>query len=151
MSALQIYDTTLRDGAQGVGINFSVSDKLRIAEQLDQLGVSVIEGGWPGSNATDTEFFAQMRGHRFNHAVLAAFGATRRAHVRAEDDPQLRALFEAGAPIVTLVGKSWDRQVTDVLRTTNQENLRMISNWCAGSPSRGGGWSSTPSTSSTAT
>ena len=80
MSTLQIYDTTLRDGAQGVGINFSVSDKLRIAEQLDQLGVSVIEGGWPGSNATDTEFFAQMRGHRFNHAVLAAFGATRRAH-----------------------------------------------------------------------
>jgi len=127
MSTLQIYDTTLRDGAQGVGINFSVSDKLRIAAQLDQLGVSVIEGGWPGSNATDTVFFAQMRGHEFTHAVLAAFGATRRAHVRAEDDPQLRALFEAGTPIVTLVGKSWDRQVTDVLRTTDQENLRMIS------------------------
>ena len=127
MSTLQIYDTTLRDGAQGVGINFSVSDKLRIAAQLDQLGVSVIEGGWPGSNATDTVFFAQMRGHEFTHAVLAAFGATRRAHVRAEDDPQLRALLEAGTPIVTLVGKSWDRQVTDVLRTTDQENLRMIS------------------------
>jgi len=106
MSTLQIYDTTLRDGAQGVGINFSVSDKLRIAAQLDQLGVSVIEGGWPGSNATDTVFFAQMRGHEFTHAVLAAFGATRRAHVRAEDDPQLRALFEAGTPIVTRVGRA---------------------------------------------
>src|ERR1039458_6695710 len=126
MSALQIYDTTLRDGAQGVGINFSVSDKLRIAALLDQLGVAAIEGGWPGSNPTDTEFFAQMRGHQFNHAVLAAFGATRRAHVRAEDDPQLRALLDSGTPMVTLVGKTWDRQVADVLRTTNQENLRMI-------------------------
>jgi len=126
MSALQIYDTTLRDGAQGVGINFSVSDKLRIAEQLDQLGVDVIEGGWPGSNPTDTEFFAQMRGQQLDHAVLAAFGATRRAHVRPEDDPQLRALLDAGTPMVTLVGKSWDRQVADVLRTTREENLRMI-------------------------
>ncbi|MGA2284213.1 MAG: citramalate synthase [Candidatus Dormibacteria bacterium] len=126
MTGLQLYDTTLRDGAQGVGINFSVSDKLRIAEQLDQLGVTVIEGGWPGSNPTDTEFFAEMRGHRLKHAVLAAFGATRRAHVRPQDDPQLRALLDAGTPMVTLVGKTWDRQVADVLRTTNQENLRMI-------------------------
>ncbi|MGD1034231.1 MAG: citramalate synthase [Candidatus Dormibacteria bacterium] len=127
MSAVQIYDTTLRDGAQGVGINFSVSDKLRIAELLDELGVAVVEGGWPGSNPTDTEFFAEMRGHRLNRAVLAAFGATRRAHVRPEDDLQLRALLDSGAPMVTLVGKTWDRQVADVLRTTNPENLRMIS------------------------
>ncbi|MGO8686754.1 MAG: citramalate synthase [Candidatus Dormibacteria bacterium] len=126
MSGLQIYDTTLRDGAQGVGINFSVSDKLRIAEQLDQLGVAVIEGGWPGSNPTDTEFFAEMRGHRLHNAVLAAFGATRRARVRPEDDAQLRALLDAATPMVTLVGKTWDRQVADVLRTTNQENLLMI-------------------------
>jgi 2-isopropylmalate synthase len=127
MNALQIYDTTLRDGAQGVGINFSVSDKLRIVEQLDQLGIAVIEGGWPGSNPTDTEFFAEMRGQRLTHAVLAAFGATRRAHVLSQDDPQLRALLDSGTPMVTLVGKTWDRQVADVLRTTTQENLRMIS------------------------
>ena len=126
MSALQIYDTTLRDGAQGVGINFSVSDKLRIAEQLDELGVAVVEGGWPGSNPTDSAFFAEMRGQRLRHAVLAAFGATRRPHVRPEDDLQLRALLDSGAPMVTLVGKTWDRQVADVLRTTKQENLLMI-------------------------
>jgi len=126
-SPLQIYDTTLRDGAQGVGLNFSVSDKLRIAEQLDRLGVAVIEGGWPGSNPTDTEFFSQMRGVRLENAVLAAFGATRRAGVQPSDDPQLRALVDAGAPMVTLVAKSWDRQVQDVLRTTPDENLRMIS------------------------
>ncbi len=124
---LQIYDTTLRDGAQGVGINFSVSDKLRIAEQLDRLGVNVIEGGWPGSNPTDTEFFARMREVPLAKATLAAFGATRRPRVAPEDDLQLRALLDAGTPMVTLVAKSWDRQVRDVLRTTNDENLRMIS------------------------
>jgi 2-isopropylmalate synthase len=126
-AAIQLYDTTLRDGAQGVGLNFSVSDKLRIAAQLDRLGVTVIEGGWPGSNPTDTEFFIQMRGVRLEHAVLAAFGATRRAHVRPQDDPQLRALLDSGAPVVTLVAKAWDRQVNDVLRTTTDENLLMIS------------------------
>ena len=123
---LEIYDTTLRDGAQGVGINFSVSDKLRIAEHLDRIGVSVIEGGWPGANRTDTEFFASARGVRFEHARLAAFGATRRPGVRTEDDLQLRALLDSGAPVVTVVGKSWDRQVHDVLRTSLEENLRMI-------------------------
>ena len=132
---LQIYDTTLRDGAQGVGINFSVSDKLRIAEQLDRLGVNVIEGGWPGSNPTDTEFFARMREVPLANATLAAFGATRRPRVAPEDDLQLRALLDAGTPMVTLVAKSWDRQVRDVLRTTNDENLRMISDsvsWLVG-------------------
>jgi 2-isopropylmalate synthase len=124
---LQIYDTTLRDGAQGVGISFSVSDKLRIAEQLDRLGVAVIEGGWPGSNPTDTEFFSRMREVRLSHAVLAAFGATRRPGVRPDEDLQLRALLDAQAPIVTLVAKAWDRQVRDVLRTTPEENLRMVS------------------------
>jgi len=126
MTALEIYDTTLRDGAQGVGINFSVSDKLRITELLDELGVAVIEGGWPGANPTDSEYFAAMRGHRLRRATLAAFGATRRPDVRPEDDLQLRTLLESGAPIVTLVGKTWDRQVADVLRTREDENLRMI-------------------------
>ncbi len=123
---LEIYDTTLRDGAQGVGINFSVSDKLRIVEHLDRIGVSVIEGGWPGANQTDTEFFAEMRSVHLAHARLAAFGATRRPQVRPQDDLQLRALLDSGAPIVTLVGKSWDTQVHDVLRTSLDENLRMI-------------------------
>ncbi len=126
MTRLELYDTTLRDGAQGVGLNFSVSDKLRITEQLDLLGVSAIEGGWPGANPTDTEFFAQMRGHQLNHAVLSAFGATRRPNVAAHEDTQLRVLLDSGAPMLCLVGKSWDRQVTDVLRTSHDENLRMI-------------------------
>lgn len=126
MTALEVYDTTLRDGAQGVGISFSTSDKLRITDLLDDLGVAVIEGGWPGANATDTAFFAEMRGHRLRHAQLAAFGATRRPGVVARDDLQLRALLDSGAPIVTLVGKTWDRQVIDVLRTSADENLRMI-------------------------
>jgi len=126
MSQLEIYDTTLRDGAQGVGINFSVSDKLRITELLDGLGVDVIEGGWPGANPTDTEYFAMMRGHRLRRARLAAFGSTRRPDVRAQDDLGLRNLLDSGAAIVTLVGKTWDRQVADVLRTTVEENAAMI-------------------------
>ena len=123
---IEIYDTTLRDGAQGVGINFSVSDKLRIAEHLDALGVTVVEGGWPGANPTDTEFFAAMRTRPLRNATLAAFGATRRAGVRPQDDPQLRTLLDSMAPMVTLVGKTWDLQVVDVLRTTTDENLAMI-------------------------
>ena len=123
---LEIYDTTLRDGAQGVGISFSVSDKLRIAEHLDTLGVAVIEGGWPGANPTDTEFFAAMRTHPLRTATLAAFGATRRPGTRPQDDLQVRTLLDSMAPIVTLVGKTWDRHVADVLRTTREENLAMI-------------------------
>ena len=123
---VEIYDTTLRDGAQGVGINFSVSDKLRITEHLDALGVAIIEGGWPGSNPTDTEYFDLMRGIPLRNAVLAAFGATRRAGVAPQDDLQLRTLLDSQAPLITLVGKSWHRQVADVLRTTPDENLAMI-------------------------
>ena len=139
MTRIEIYDTTLRDGAQGVGLNFSVSDKLRITEQLDQLGVAVIEGGWPGANPTDTEYFSQMRDHPLTHAVLSAFGATRRPNIAAHEDPQLRVLLDSGAPMLCLVGKSWDRQVTDVLRTTNEENLRMIAGsvrWLVGNGRR---------------
>jgi 2-isopropylmalate synthase len=123
---LEIYDTTLRDGAQGVGINLSVSDKVRIAEHLDRIGVSVIEGGWPGANQTDTEFFAEMRGAGFAHARLAAFGATRKPGIQPQDDLQVRALVDSGAPVVTLVGKAWAAQVHDVLHTTLGENLAMI-------------------------
>ena len=123
---LEIYDTTLRDGAQAFGISFSVSDKLRIVELLDRLGVSTIEGGWPGANPTDTDFFREMRGVTLAHAQLAAFGATRRPDVGAASDLGLRTLLDSGAPVITVVGKSWDRQVGDVLRTTLDENLAMI-------------------------
>ena len=150
--SIEIYDTTLRDGAQGVGINFSVSDKLRIAEHLDTLGVTVVEGGWPGANPTDTEFFAAMRTRPLRNATLAAFGATRRAGVRPQDDPQLRTLLDSMAPMVTLVGKTWDLQVIDVLRTTTAENLAMIAELRALARSvKDGASCSTRSTSSTGT
>jgi 2-isopropylmalate synthase len=123
---VEIYDTTLRDGSQGEGINFSVGDKLRIAERIDAFGLHYIEGGWPGSNPKDIEFFAQAKRRRFKHARLAAFGATRRKGVRVEEDEQVRLLIEAGTPVVTIVGKTWLLHVKEVLKTTPDENLAMI-------------------------
>ena len=126
-SAFHVYDTTLRDGAQQEGLNLSVADKLAIARQLDGLGVGFIEGGWPGANPKDTEFFAKAREElKLQNAQLAAFGATRRAGVRAADDPLVAALRESGAPVVTLVAKSHDRHVELALRTTLEENLAMV-------------------------
>src|SRR2546426_2645401 len=125
-SEVEIYDTTLRDGSQGEGINFSVADKLRIAERIDAFGIHYIEGGWPGSNPKDIEFFGQARRKKFKHARLAAFGATRRKGLRVEDDDQVRLLLEAGTPVVTIVGKTWLLHVKEVLRTTAEENLAMI-------------------------
>src|SRR5205814_5337786 len=122
----EIYDTTLRDGSQGEGINFSVADKLRIAERLDAFGIHYIEGGWPGSNPKDIEFFAQAKKRRYKNARLAAFGATRRKGVSVENDEQVRLLLEAETPVVTLVGKTWLLHVKEVLRTTPDENLAMI-------------------------
>src|SRR5438874_6962861 len=123
---VEIYDTTLRDGSQGEGINFSVTDKLRIAERIDAFGIHYIEGGWPGSNPKDIEFFGQARRKKFKHAKLAAFGATRRKGLRVEADDQVRLLLEAETPVVTLVGKTWLLHVKEVLRTTAEENLAMI-------------------------
>jgi 2-isopropylmalate synthase len=123
---VEIYDTTLRDGSQGEGINFSVMDKLRIAEKLDAFGIHYIEGGWPGSNPKDIEFFAEARHKKFKHARLAAFGSTRRKGVAVESDDQVRLLLEANTPVVTIFGKTWLLHVTEVLRTTPQENLAMI-------------------------
>lgn len=123
---VEIYDTTLRDGAQMEGLSLSVADKLEIARLLDELGVDYIEGGWPGANPKDTEFFQRAKALPFQHATLCAFGSTRRAGVPAEQDPQLRALLDAETPVVTIVGKSWDLHVTDVLETTLEENLAMI-------------------------
>ncbi|MGW2602054.1 citramalate synthase [Streptomyces klenkii] len=122
-----VFDTTLRDGAQREGISLTVADKLTIARHLDDFGVGFIEGGWPGANPRDTEFFQRAREEiGFRHAQLVAFGATRKAGVRAEDDPQVAALLDSGAPVITLVAKSHDRHVELALRTTLDENLAMV-------------------------
>ncbi|MEV4257087.1 citramalate synthase, partial [Spirillospora sp. NPDC049652] len=125
--AFHVYDTTLRDGSQQEGLNLSVDDKLAVARHLDALGVGFIEGGWPGANPKDTEFFRRARTELgLRNAQLTAFGATRRAGAKAADDPQVAALRDSGAPVVTLVAKSHDRHVELALRTTLEENLAMI-------------------------
>ncbi|MBU6171772.1 MAG: citramalate synthase [Verrucomicrobia bacterium] len=121
-----LYDTTLRDGTQGEGFQLSVLDKLRIAERLDAFGIDFIEGGWPGSNPKDVEFFREAKSLKLKHAKLAAFGSTRRANTPVEDDPQVALLLEAETPVVTIFGKSWELHVTEVLRTTVEENRAMI-------------------------
>ena len=125
MSKVQLYDTTLRDGAQSEGISLSVVDKLNIARKLDELGVHFIEGGWPGSNPKDVEFFAKARKLKLKNSVLVAFGSTRRPRAKARTDANLLALADAGTKVVTIVGKSSARQVTQVLETTLEENLKM--------------------------
>ena len=125
-NVVKIYDTTLRDGTQGEGISFSVTDKLLIAERLDQFGVDYIEGGFPGSNPRDITFFQEARKLKLRHARLAAFGSTRRAGVKAAEDLQLRTLLDSGMPVMTIVGKTWNLHVTEILRTTLEENLAMI-------------------------
>ena len=125
--AFHIYDTTLRDGAQQEGLNLSVHDKLAIARHLDELGVGFIEGGWPGANPKDTEFFKRAQTElKLKNAKFVAFGATRRPNVKAADDVLLRALQDSGAPVVTLVAKSHDRHVDLALKTNLDENLAMI-------------------------
>lgn len=127
MHGFDLYDTTLRDGAQQEGLQLSVSDKLTIAALLDDLGVGYIEGGWPGANPKDTEFFARARTElTLRNAQLAAFGSTRRAGLDVGDDPQVAALLQARTSVITLVGKSHARHVTDALRTSLPENLAMI-------------------------
>ena len=126
MLSVQLYDTTLRDGAQKEGISFSVVDKLHIVQKLDELGIHFIEGGWPGSNPKDVEFFETARNLTLSHAKLVAFGSTRRPKVKAETDANLLALADAGVKVVTIVGKSSELQVTQVLETTLEENLSMI-------------------------
>jgi 2-isopropylmalate synthase len=123
---VDLYDTTLRDGTQMEGISLSVDDKLKIAQRLDDIGVHYIEGGWPGSNPKDAEFFARAGELKLRNAKIAAFGATRRAGGSVEDDANLRALVEARTPVVTIVGKASARQVTEILETTPEENLAML-------------------------
>lgn len=125
-TAVDIYDTTLRDGSQLEGISLTVADKLRIAEQLDYLGVSFIEGGWPGANPKDDEFFARAPELALTTSELVAFGSTRRPNGRVDSDPTLTRLVEAGTGIVCIVGKCWDYHVTEALRTTLDEGVAMV-------------------------
>ncbi len=126
MRRIEIYDTTLRDGSQGEGVNFSLQDKLLLTERLDSLGFDYIEGGYPLSNDKDAQYFQRVGGLSLSHARVCAFGMTRRKGVTADHDPGMKALVDAGAKIITLVGKTWDFHVTEVLSATLDENVEMI-------------------------
>ncbi len=121
-----IYDTTLRDGTQGTGIAFSSADKIRIAQRLDDFGIDYVEGGWPGSNPKDVDFFAQAAELEWKHTRIAAFGSTRRADKSVKEDAQVKLLLDAKTPVITFFGKSWELHVEEVLRTTAEENRKMI-------------------------
>ncbi|MFC1875987.1 citramalate synthase [Thermodesulfobacteriota bacterium] len=127
MEPIFLYDTTLRDGTQGENISFSADEKVKIAERLDDLGIHYIEGGWPGSNPKDIQFFDMARRVKFKQARLAAFGSTRKPGISPEDDANLKALLETHAPVMTIFGKSWDLHVEKVMENTLSENLAMIS------------------------
>ena len=124
--AVTIYDTTLRDGTQGEGFSLSGLDKIRLAERLDAFGVDYIEGGWPGSNPKDVEFFEEAKKLKLKHAKIAAFGSTRRKDTQVESDQQIKLLIDAQTPVVTIFGKTWALHVTEVIDTTLEENLAMI-------------------------
>ena len=126
MEPIFIYDTTLRDGTQGENINFTAEEKIKIAKRLDDIGIHFIEGGWPGSNPRDKRFFELAKQETFTTAQIAAFGSTRRAGIAVEADANLQALLESETPVVTLVGKSWDLHVHDIMKNTAAENLAMI-------------------------
>jgi 2-isopropylmalate synthase len=123
---VKLFDTTLRDGSQGEGVTFSSEDKIKVACELDYLGIHYIEGGWPGSNPKDIAFFEKARQINFKNAKISSFGSTRRAKNRPDEDPNLKALIEARAPVATIFGKSWGLHVKDAIRTTLRENLQMI-------------------------
>ncbi len=126
-----LYDTTLRDGTQGTGISFSVMDKIRVAEKLDAFGVHYIEGGFPGSNPKDAEFFLEAKKRKWTNARISAFGATRRGKLKVEEDPQVQGLLDAGTPVVCIVGKTSPLHVTGVFQVSLEENLAMIADTVA--------------------
>jgi len=126
LKKIYVYDSTLRDGAQAQGISFTVNDKLKIAASLDEFGIDYIEAGNPGSNPKDLEFFERIKRKPLKNAKLVAFGSTRRANIRAIDDANVKAILSADTPVVAIFGKSWDFHVTDIIRTTLDENLEMI-------------------------
>lgn len=134
---IEIFDSTLRDGAQAEGISFSVEDKIRIVTALDALGISYIEAGNPGSNPKDLEFFQRVKELKLKHARLTAFGSTRRPGIRAEEDSNIQSLLQADTPSIAIFGKSWDLHVTDIIKTTLEENLAMIKETIAYLKSKG--------------
>jgi len=123
---IYIYDTTLRDGTQTEGISLTVEDKLKITSKIDELGVHYIEGGWPGSNPKDLEYFKRVKELPLKQAKISAFSSTRRVGCRVEDDANIKALLEAETPVVAIFGKTWDYHVTMALKTSLQENINMI-------------------------
>ena len=123
MTRIFLYDTTLRDGTQGEGVSLSCNDKLKIAQRLDDFGFQYVEGGWPGSNPKDAEFFSRLGELDLKQAKIAAFGSTRYKDTTCEEDGNIQALVEADTPVVTLVGKSWDLHVERVLETRPEEKL----------------------------
>ena len=124
---IQTFDTTLRDGTQGEAVSFSVEDKILITRKLDELGIDYIEGGWPGSNPRDKDFFERARGLKLKHAKLTAFGSTRFAKNPVEEDRNVQLLVDAGTPVISIFGKSWDFHVAKALGITEDENLTIIS------------------------
>ncbi len=128
---VQVYDTTLRDGCQSEDVSLTVEDKVTIAERLDELGIDYVEGGWPGSNDRDAAFFKEVKKIKIRHAKIAAFGATRRAGVKAAADRNLQLLLRAETPVATVVGKTWDLHVREALRITNNENLEILNDTIA--------------------
>jgi len=126
MDPILVYDTTLRDGTQGENINFSAEEKIKIARWLDDLGIDYIEGGWPGSNPRDVQFFELAREVKFTHARLTSFGATRKPGIRPQEDANLQALLDSGTPTVAIFGKSWDLHVEKIMDNTLEENLDMV-------------------------
>ena len=126
MRQIKLYDTTLRDGTQGEGIVFSVEDKLHITEKLDDIGIHYIEGGWPGSNPKDIEYFKKVKGLNLKFSKITAFSSTKKAKKVVQEDSNIQALLKSEAPVVTIFGKSWDMHVYDVLKISLEENLELV-------------------------
>ena len=121
------YDVTLRDGTQGEGVSFSIEDKIRVSHKLDELGVGYIEGGWPGSNDRDEGFFKKVQNERYTNSTIVAFGSTRRAKEKCDQDTNIQSLLNANTSAITIVGKTWDFHVSEALKITNKKNLELIS------------------------
>jgi len=126
MKTISIYDTTLRDGSQSEDVSFTVEDKIRIAHKLDELGIKYIEGGWPGSNPKDMDFFSRVQNSNFQQAKITAFGSTRHPNNDVKNDQNIKNLIKANTEVITIFGKSWDMHVNEALSTTLEENLRMV-------------------------
>ena len=124
---VKIFDSTLRDGAQGQGISFSLEDKIKIVKILDDMHIDFIEAGNPGSNPKDMEFFKRLNEIELKNSKIAAFGSTRRPNIKAEEDKNIQDLLSSGSDVLIIFGKSWDFQVTDIIKTSLEENLKMIS------------------------